>query len=101
MEDLLPPERKLRAFDKRGSALTQGSREDLIKWVFEDRLRMHYSSFIEALKRMSTDNVEKIRAKAVLLIYQLLNSHPQQEEVRLTLNDNNNLSAVFYPCIHE
>ena len=52
-------------------------------WMFEDRLKAHYRDFIEALRRMASDTVDKLRGKAISVIYQLLSSHPEQENVCL------------------
>ncbi|ODM93370.1 CCAAT/enhancer-binding protein zeta [Orchesella cincta] len=79
LEDLLPPSRKLLGFEKRRDSLSQASKHQLIMWIYEDRLKMCYSSFIDALRRMSLDNVDKVRAKAVVLMYTLLTTHPEHE----------------------
>lgn len=81
LEDLLPPERMLIAFDKRGGELRDCKEAELITAVFEDRLKLCYKSYIDALRLMSVDTVEKIRAKAVSLIHTLLTSNPEQEAV--------------------
>ncbi|CAL8099727.1 unnamed protein product [Orchesella dallaii] len=79
LEDLLPPSRKLITFEKRGSSLSQATKFQLILWIYEDRLKMCYNSFLDALRRMSLDNIDKVRAKAVVLMYTLLTAHPEHE----------------------
>lgn len=83
LEDLLPKDRKLTAFDKRGESLNEANEVELITWTFEDRLKACYASFVDALSKMSRDTVEKIRAKAISTIFVLLAAHPEQEAVSL------------------
>jgi ribosome biogenesis protein MAK21 len=82
LEDLLPPDRKLIPFDNRsGSELQSASKKQLVKWIFEDKLKSHYFNFVEALKKMASDTVEKLRGKALSIIHQLLTTHPELEDV--------------------
>jgi hypothetical protein len=83
LEDLLMPGTKLIAFASRGAHLRTATKEQLIKWTFEDRLKVLYSSYVDALRRMASDTVEKLRGKGISIVYQLLVSHPEQEEVRV------------------
>jgi len=83
LEDLLPPNRKLIAFDQRGPRLRTAGNKQLIMWLFEDKLKGHYRNFIESLRRMSSDTIDKVRGKGISVIHQLLASHPEQEHVRL------------------
>jgi len=81
LEDLLPPHRKLIPFENRGSILRTASNKQLIMWIFEDKLKELYRDFIEALRKMASDTVDKLRGKAISVIYQLLSTHPEQESV--------------------
>lgn len=81
LEDLLPPNRKLVAFDQRGTQLRIATNKQLLMWFFEDQLKGHYRNFVEALRRMSSDTIETVRGKGVSVIFQLLTSHPEQEHV--------------------
>lgn len=81
-QDLLPPDRKLVPFANRGAQLKTGTKRQLITWAFEDKLKVLYMSFVDAVKRMTADPVEKLRGKGIVTIYQLLVGLPEQEEVR-------------------
>ena len=58
-------------------------------WLFEDKLKGHYRNFIEALRRMSSDTIEKVRGKGISVIHQLLANHPEQEQA-------NKMNYPFY-----
>jgi len=83
LEDLLPPDRKLIPFESRAPQLQSATKKQLIKWIFEDKLKAFYLSFVEALKKMAGDTVEKLRGKALSIVHQLLVAHPELEEVCL------------------
>lgn len=85
LEDLLPPNRKLIAFENRADELQKASKSQLIQFIFEDKLKAYYYNYIEALRKMAGDTVEKLRGKAISIVYQMLVAHPEQESVSIYL----------------
>ena len=88
---LLPPDRKLRYFEQQPFAQLPSGKEGsrlLLSWIFEDSLKSNYASFVEALARLSTDNLDFIKEKAIKVAFDLLVSRPEQEHqlLRLVVN---------------
>ncbi|KAK9509871.1 hypothetical protein O3M35_004769 [Rhynocoris fuscipes] len=91
IEDLLRPGRKLRSFDKQPLAklnelsggCVKGRRNRLAVWLFEDKLKDLYASFVNNINIVAKDTVDNNRIKAVSVLYKLLSSHPEQEQALL------------------
>ncbi|XP_069697224.1 CCAAT/enhancer-binding protein zeta [Periplaneta americana] len=91
LNDLLPPDRKLRPFEKQplalldtlssGNHMTRKSR--LIYWYYEDQLKDVYHTFVMALNAATQDSVERNKEKAITSMYKLLAGNPEQEALLL------------------
>ncbi|KAJ4441036.1 hypothetical protein ANN_10885, partial [Periplaneta americana] len=114
LNDLLPPDRKLRPFEKQplslldtlssGNHMTRKSR--LIYWYYEDQLKDVYHTFVMALNAATQDSVERNKEKAITSMYKLLAGNPEQEALLLRnlvnkLGDPNQkvASKVIYSLI--
>lgn len=92
IEDLLRPQRKLRSFDRQPSAIlneisggcNKSRRLRLISWIYEDKLKELYTEFINAVNKVAKDTIAVYRIKAVSVMYRLLSSHPEQEQLLLS-----------------
>jgi len=90
--DLLPDSRKLRNFQSHPHSqidtITSGNHiardKRLILWMFESRLKDHYSRFLAALQDMSHDTVSATKQKAIDSFWSLLASKPEQEKLLLS-----------------
>ena len=84
---LLPPDRKLRAFEwqpfQELATLSGGNKDTrdryLMVWAWEEKLKRAYNSFLEALDAVARDTVEKTKLKALATVAELLAGHPEQE----------------------
>ncbi|CAG7730275.1 unnamed protein product [Allacma fusca] len=85
LQDLLPPDRKLQTFANHDVALRKAPKKQIILWLFEDRLKKCYLSYVEALGKMSGDTIDTLRGKAISIIQQLITTHPEQESVLLPM----------------
>lgn len=102
---ILPGDRKLRylsnqpalavAFGKIGfqwrerEALPKGlTKQHLIMWAFEERLKNFYFDILKVLEVWCNDEIEFARARAVSYVYELLKEKPEQEAnlLRLLVN---------------
>lgn len=101
---LLPKERKLRHFGKQPGLLTafQGvkkwnagdelprslTKEHLVYWAYEDRLKRSYFEILRLLESWSGDAVENARTRSLDFVFELLKEKPEQEEnlLRLLVN---------------
>lgn len=89
LDDLLIPSRKLKTFDKQPlsklfdltSGCARARKTKLLLWLFEEKLKDCYHTFIEAIDNVSKDTVEANRMKAVTAMNRLLSEHPEQEQV--------------------
>ncbi|KAI5274240.1 CBF-domain-containing protein [Aureobasidium subglaciale] len=103
--DVLPGNRKLRAFVKQpalakiveehhtvwrvGSPLPNGlDKTHLIYWAFEDWLKKQYFELLKILESWCGDEVEYARSRAITYVWELLRDKPEQEEnlLRLLVN---------------
>ncbi|CAD0053280.1 unnamed protein product [Aureobasidium pullulans] len=103
--DVLPGDRKLRAFTKQpalakiveehhtvwrvGSPLPNGlEKTHLIYWAFEDWLKKQYFELLKILESWCGDEVEYARSRAITYVWELLRDKPEQEEnlLRLLVN---------------
>ncbi|CAD0107233.1 unnamed protein product [Aureobasidium uvarum] len=103
--DVLPGDRKLRAFTKQpalakiveehhtvwrvGSPLPKGLEKiHLIYWAFEDWLKKQYFELLKILESWCSDEVEYARSRAITYVWELLRDKPEQEEnlLRLLVN---------------
>ncbi|KAG9678327.1 CBF-domain-containing protein, partial [Aureobasidium melanogenum] len=103
--DVLPGDRKLRAFTKQpalvkaldehhtiwrvGSPLPKGlGKTHLIYWAFEDWLKKQYFELLKILESWCSDEVEYARSRAITYVWELLRDKPEQEEnlLRLLVN---------------
>lgn len=104
---LLPPERKLRAFQRQpalatalmGVSMIQKSlgvpklpsgveKGHLISWAYEDWLKKQYFDLLRTIEIWSQDEVEYSRGRCVTFVFELLREKPEQEEnlLRLLVN---------------
>jgi hypothetical protein len=84
INDLLP-NRKLRFYENCHSE--NASRpEQLLLYLFEDRLKALYTEFVQALADGARDNLEYIKKARLAVAVNLLESKPEQEQACLALN---------------
>ncbi|XP_064489791.1 CCAAT/enhancer-binding protein zeta-like [Ornithodoros turicata] len=85
LSDLLKPDAKLKAFSQRPlgevhSVKDVGDSKKLLLWHFEDLLKNRYVTFLEAVEKVSFDQVDKMKLRAVACMYHLLAHNPEQEQ---------------------
>lgn len=56
--------------------------KQLLLWYFESCLKKTYNQFIGGLCTMLRDSIEATKRKALKIMYELLASNPEQEQVR-------------------
>lgn len=91
LSDLLPENRKLRAFSQRPLDELEervNSNRDvrdrrLVLWYFEHRLKVVVADLVEGLDSMSHDTVLANKNKALTTAHELLCNRPEQEKVLL------------------
>ncbi|TSP57647.1 CCAAT/enhancer-binding protein zeta [Bagarius yarrelli] len=91
LSDLLPENRKLRAFSQRPFDLLEervsGNRDArdrrLILWYFEHLLKLQLAEFITALDALAHDSVQATKTKALTTAHELLCNRPEQEKALL------------------
>lgn len=103
--NVLPGDRKLRAFGKQpqllgvlqgkdarwnaGEALPGAlTKEHLVMWAFEDWLKKKYFELLAILETWCNDEIEYSRQRALTYVWELLKDKPEQEEnlLRLLVN---------------
>ncbi|XP_063758542.1 LOW QUALITY PROTEIN: CCAAT/enhancer-binding protein zeta [Eleginops maclovinus] len=91
LSDLLPENRKLRAFaehpfdqlEEKASGNRDARDRRLILWYFEHHLRHHVAEFVAALDTVAHDTVAATKAKALATAHEMLCSRPEQERALL------------------
>ncbi|KAF2761946.1 CBF-domain-containing protein [Pseudovirgaria hyperparasitica] len=104
---LLPPDRKLRAFNRQPALagalkgvttiqkisgvpkLPPGvEKVHLISWTYEDWLKKQYFELLKTIEVWCNDEVQYARMRSVTFVYELLKEKPEQEEnlLRLLIN---------------
>ncbi|XP_072309168.1 CCAAT/enhancer-binding protein zeta isoform X2 [Eucyclogobius newberryi] len=92
LSDLLPANRKLRAFaqrpfdtlEERASGNRDARDRRLVLWSFEHRLKLMVAEFVAALESVSHDTVLATKTKALMTAFELLSGRPEQEKALLT-----------------
>lgn len=89
--DILLPNRKLRYFQQHDeNSLPNGRERDkvLVLWKLEEDLKTRYATFVENLARLTTDNLDFVKQKALKIAYDLLLNKPEQEAqlLRIVVN---------------
>lgn len=92
LSNLLPENRKLRSFNERPfdelEAKASGNKDvrdrRLILWLFEHQLKNNVAEFVTVLETVSHDTVATTKMKALMTVYELLSSRPEQEKALLT-----------------
>lgn len=85
------PSRKLKTFDKHPlsklyeitSGCGKARKNKLLLWLFEEKLKEAYNTFILAVDKIAKDTVDSNRMKAVSIMNKLLTGHPEQEQVNI------------------
>ncbi|XP_061667590.1 CCAAT/enhancer-binding protein zeta isoform X2 [Syngnathoides biaculeatus] len=91
LSNLLPGNRKLRAFDQHPfdklEELASGNRDTrdrrLLLWYFEHHLKHHVAQFVVLLDELAHDTVTATKSKALATAYELLCQFPEQERALL------------------
>ncbi|KAG8224282.1 hypothetical protein J437_LFUL005088 [Ladona fulva] len=93
IEDMMPKDwQKLRIFSHRPltllDSLAKGKqsvrKKMLVTWLFEDKLKQVYASFVSALCEVaSKDSVERNRLQAIFALYRLLSNVAEKEDIIL------------------
>ena len=105
LSTILPDSRKLLSFPQHDFSVLKGKdiESTVLGWFVEDRLKSHYSDFIEILQSHLSDNEVAIRTKLSNIIYQLLNEKPEKEQELLSIivnkigdPDNKLASKIIY-----
>lgn len=85
LSDLLKPDEKLRTFAQRpleelGPITDAGAAKKLLLWHFEDLLKHRYVTFLDAVEKVSFDQVDKMKQRAVACMFHLIAYNPEQEQ---------------------
>lgn len=89
LNDLLPPDRKLRLFGQQPlkdlNNITSGNeskrKQLLMLWFFENQLKLGYRELVISLNQVAHDSVDANKEKAISVMAKLLEGHPEQESV--------------------
>ncbi|XP_058469988.1 CCAAT/enhancer-binding protein zeta isoform X2 [Solea solea] len=91
LSDLLPENRKLRAFaqhpfdqlEEKASGNRDSRDRRLVLWYFEHQLKHQVAEFVAALDSVAHDTVAATKAKALATAHELLCGRPEQEKALL------------------
>lgn len=86
---LLPPNRKLKMFNKQPCLGAKGTQDvHLLVWAYEDWLKNFYFEVLKTLESLCADQLEYARKNAVGYVYELLKEKPEQESnlLRMLVN---------------
>ncbi|KAF8311673.1 CBF/Mak21 family-domain-containing protein [Cantharellus anzutake] len=74
------PDRKLKYFVDQPLTHPEVTDAHLTYWYFEDWLKKYFFSILQILEALSMDPLPYVRTEAMMLIYQLLYTKPEQEQ---------------------
>ncbi|CAD5223382.1 unnamed protein product [Bursaphelenchus okinawaensis] len=91
IKNLLPADRKLVPLDRRPLDLldelsggnVDSANKRLILWQFESQLKKLYASVVHGVQNLTSNQIEGVAEKAVVIIADLLTERPEQEDVLL------------------
>eukprot|EP00211_Chloroparvula_japonica_P005081 CAMPEP_0119120874 /NCGR_PEP_ID=MMETSP1310-20130426/1738_1 /TAXON_ID=464262 /ORGANISM="Genus nov. species nov., Strain RCC2339" /LENGTH=897 /DNA_ID=CAMNT_0007110385 /DNA_START=42 /DNA_END=2732 /DNA_ORIENTATION=- len=81
---LLPSDRLLVDFRHRPLQANAGQRL-LALWYYEDRLKSHFSEFVDLLREASKDGISHFRISVLQIVSELVESKPEQERALISL----------------
>lgn len=73
----------------------------LLYWVFEEEIKLGYTSFISTLEQATKENIDFLRDVAIKTLGHLLSHHPEQEQTILTTLVNKIVNIIKKFTLHK